>query len=215
MRSGRAAARVPFGRPNGGARLTIVLVLVIGLVCYGDAYAQQPSGDVSAIERQTLTEFFAATGGERWKNHDGWGTTTPICNWYGVFCDFVDGDASRPFQRFELKQTPLTYRASENEVGATAELVVRIGDIRWRERATMYGAKPGDRAYTLSTDEQGRQFILFGDGARGARLPTGVNNVRAAYRKGLGVDGNVKAGALTQLMSRPLGLKSFRNPLAA
>jgi predicted phage baseplate assembly protein len=126
-----------------------------------------------------------------------------------------NGNASQPFQRFELKQTPLTYRASENEVGATAELVVRIGDIRWRERATMYGAKPGDRAYTLSTDEQGRQFILFGDGARGARLPTGVNNVRAAYRKGLGVDGNVKAGALTQLMSRPLGLKSVSNPLAA
>ena len=97
MRSGRAAARVPLGRPYGGARLTIVLVLVIGLVCYGDAYAQQPSGDVSAIERQTLIEFFAATGGERWKNHDGWGTTTPVCNWYGVFCDFVDGVASRPF----------------------------------------------------------------------------------------------------------------------
>ena len=77
--------------------MTIVLVLVIGLVCNGDAYVQQPSGDVSPIERQTLTEFFAATGGERWTNHDGWGTTTPVCNWYGVFCDFADGDASRPF----------------------------------------------------------------------------------------------------------------------
>jgi hypothetical protein len=35
---------------------------------------QQPSGEVSPIERQTLIEFFAATGGTRWINHKGWGT---------------------------------------------------------------------------------------------------------------------------------------------
>ena len=51
----------------------------------------------------------------------------------------------------------------------------------------------------VTTDEQGRDFVMFGDGMRGARLPSGVNNVRAAYRKGLGTDGNVGAGKLTQL----------------
>jgi hypothetical protein len=122
MRKGRAAARVPFGRPNGGARLTIVLVLVIGLVSNGDAYAQQPSGDVSAIERQTLTEFFAATGGERWTNHDGWGTTTPVCNWYGVFCDFADGDASRPF----VAGLSLALNNLEGEVPASLGHLARL-----------------------------------------------------------------------------------------
>jgi len=78
-------------------RLKIVLALVAGLVCYGHSHAQQSSGNVSAAERQTLTEFFAATGGARWTNHDGWGTSTPVCNWYGVFCDFVDGDPDRQF----------------------------------------------------------------------------------------------------------------------
>ena len=34
-------------------------------------------------------------------------------------------------------------------------------------------------------------------------------------RKGLGIDGNVIAGSLTQLMTRPLGLKSVSNPLMA
>jgi predicted phage baseplate assembly protein len=56
---------------------------------------------------------------------------------------------------------------------------------------------------------------VFGDGTRGARLPSGVNNVRATYRKGLGKDGNVAAEKLTQLITRPLGLKSVSNPLAA
>ena len=58
-------------------------------------------------------------------------------------------------------------------------------------------------------------FVVFGDGRSGARLPSGTNNVRATYRKGLGVDGNVVAGSLTQLMTRPLGLKSVSNPLPA
>ncbi len=39
--------------------------------------------------------------------------------------------------------------------------------------------------------------------------------MRASYRKGLGSEGLVAAGELTQLMSRPLGLKAASNPLAA
>ena len=61
------------------------------------ANVQQPSLNVSPAERQVLMEFFAATGGERWTKRDGWGTSTPVCDWYGVFCDFVDGDQNRPF----------------------------------------------------------------------------------------------------------------------
>lgn len=128
---------------------------------------------------------------------------------------FGSGNASQAFQRFELKQLPLTYRAADNKIGAAAELTVRVGDIAWHERPTMYGAPQTDRAYTLSTDEQGRQYVVFSDGTRGARLPSGMNNVRAAYRKGLGVGGNVAAEKLTQLMSRPLGLKSVSNPARA
>jgi len=125
------------------------------------------------------------------------------------------GDAGRAFQRFELRQLPLTYRAAANEIGAASELTVRVGDIAWSERSAMYAAGLTEHAFTVATDERGRDFVVFGDGFRGARLPSGVNNVRATYRKGLGVDGNVASEKLTQLMSRPLGLKSVSNPLAA
>jgi hypothetical protein len=125
------------------------------------------------------------------------------------------GNAGQSFQRFELRQLPLTYRAAANEIGAAAELTVRVGDVAWTERPTLFGAAATDHAYTLETDEQGRMFVAFGDGARGARLLSGVNNIRANYRKGLGIDGNVAADSLTQLMTRPLGLKSVSNPRAA
>jgi hypothetical protein len=125
------------------------------------------------------------------------------------------GNGGAAFQRFELKQLPLTYRAAATETGARSELTVRVGDVAWAERPTLFGAPPTERAYTLDVDEQGRNFIVFGDGTRGARLPSGVNNVRATYRKGIGKDGNVAAEKLTQLITRPLGLKSVSNPLAA
>lgn len=126
-----------------------------------------------------------------------------------------NGDASQPFQRFELKQLPLTHRSAKNELGAAAELSVRVGDVAFRERTSLFGADPNERAYTLEQDERGRNFVVFGDGLRGVRLPTGNNNVRASYRKGLGSAGNVRADSLTQLMSRPLGLKGASNPLPA
>lgn len=125
------------------------------------------------------------------------------------------GDASKSFQRFELKRLPLTYRSATNETGADSELSVRIGDVEWSERSTLFGAEANDRAYTVQTDEQSRLWVVFGDGVHGARLPSGQNNVRVSYRQGLGRDGNVAAGALTQLMTRPLGLKGVSNPAPA
>jgi hypothetical protein len=125
------------------------------------------------------------------------------------------GDASQGFQRFELKRTPLTYRSAANDTGAASELTVRVGDIEWTEKPSLFGSASTERAYALSTDEQGKTWIVFGDGQSGARLPSGVNNVRARYRQGLGQGGNVGPDKLTQLMSRPLGLKGVTNPLAA
>jgi predicted phage baseplate assembly protein len=114
-----------------------------------------------------------------------------------------------------LKQLPLTFRAAPTELGAKSELTVRVDDIAWKEHDTLFGTAPHDRVFTVMTDEQGRTFVQFGDGARGARLPSGVNNVRAQYRKGLGVAGNVAAESLTQLTVRPLGVKGVSNPRRA
>ena len=125
------------------------------------------------------------------------------------------GDASRSFQRFDLKRPPLTYRSATNETGADSELSVRIGEVEWAEKPTLFRAAATERVYALSVDEQGRIFVVFGDGVRGARLPSGVNNVRARYRQGLGQAGNVGRDKLTQLVTRPLGLKSVSNPMAA
>jgi predicted phage baseplate assembly protein len=57
--------------------------------------------------------------------------------------------------------------------------------------------------------------VVFGDGVHGAVPPTGSNNLRATYRKGLGSAGNLRADQLSQALDRPLGLKGVTNPLPA
>jgi predicted phage baseplate assembly protein len=125
------------------------------------------------------------------------------------------GRASAPFQRFTLAHDPLTYLQTGDPSGADSALEVRVNDALWEEVPTLYGAGSRDRAYALRTDEQGKAYVQFGDGEHGARLPSGSNNVRAKYRKGLGAAGNVEPGALAQLLDRPLGVKGVGNPAAA
>jgi hypothetical protein len=127
------------------------------------------------------------------------------------------GDASVSFQRFKLSHAPLTYvyAASEPD-GAASTLSVFVNDIRWKEVATLHGAGRYDHVYVTRRDDDGNTYVQFGDGrTAGPRAPTGTNNIRAVYRKGLGPEGNVDAGKVTLLMSRPLGLEGVDNPLPA
>ncbi len=122
------------------------------------------------------------------------------------------GDASQGYQQFTLRQPPLTYVSAATPSGAASTLEVRVNDVLWHEKPTLFARGPQEHIYVTRTDDDGKTPIEFGDGATGGRLPSGQDNVRATYRKGIGVDGLVKAGQLTSLLTRPLGIKSVINP---
>jgi len=124
------------------------------------------------------------------------------------------GDAQQAWQRFTLKQAPLTF-VTADAGGVASTLEVRVDDVLWRSVESFADAGPRDRVYTATTADDGKVTVQFGDGRNGARLPTGQNNVRARYRKGVGREGMVSAGQLSLLMARPLGVKSAVNPLPA
>jgi hypothetical protein len=125
------------------------------------------------------------------------------------------GDASQSFQRFVLKQPPVTYVTDANPTGALSTLEIRVNDILWREVPDFFGHGPNDRIYITRLSDDGKTTVIFGNGETGARLPTGQENVKAKYRKGIGSKGLVKSHQLTQLMTRPLGVKGVTNPNAA
>ncbi len=124
------------------------------------------------------------------------------------------GDATIPYQRFVLSQMPLTHVSANTATGSVSSLKVHVNDVLWEEVPFLFGHGPTDRIYVTQRDDEGRTTIRFGDGLTGARLPTGQNNVRAEYRKGTGLSGLVDAGQISQLLSRPLGLKDVANPAA-
>ncbi len=122
------------------------------------------------------------------------------------------GDATKTYQSFTLRQPPLTYVSAETPRGSESTLKVYVNDVLWREVPFLYGRGPNDRVYVTRSDDEGRTIIRFGDGINGARLPTGQNNMRTEYRRGTGLGGLVRRGQLSQLLSRPLGLKEVINP---
>ena len=124
------------------------------------------------------------------------------------------GDAGQANQKFVLKQVPLTYVSAATAGGVKSTLEIRVDNILWDEVPTLYGCDPGEHVYATYMDDDGKITVQFGDGINGARLTSGQHNVRAKYRKGIGLGGLVKARQLDQLMTRPLGLKAAINPLA-
>ncbi len=122
------------------------------------------------------------------------------------------GDASLRFQQFVLKQKPLTYVLPPDGSSLSSSLEVWVNDIRWTEAPTFFGRGPRDRIYVVRLADDGVATVQFGDGRRGARLPTGRENVRAVYRHGIGMGGLVAAGQISLLITQPLGVKGVSNP---
>jgi len=123
------------------------------------------------------------------------------------------GDGGKALQSFVLKQPPLTFVSASNPSGADSTLKVFVNDVQWREADSLAGLSTTDRKFNTKTDDEGKTTVIFGNGREGARLPSGNENIKAEYRNGIGKPGNVNAGQISLLMSRPLGVKEVINPL--
>ncbi len=125
------------------------------------------------------------------------------------------GDAAQRFQQFVLRQPPLTYIPANEPDGIESTLRVYVNGVEWHESPALTAMGPTDRAFLTQTNDDGTTTVIFGDGQMGSRVPTGLENIQATYRSGIGKAGNVRAGQINQLLSRPLGVKGVNNPLEA
>ncbi|KUO19554.1 putative baseplate assembly protein [Streptomyces dysideae] len=125
------------------------------------------------------------------------------------------GDSDRTNQTFALWQSPLTWLADDNPLGATPVLEIRVDGVLWHEVDSLAGRGPSERVYITGSTADGRTTVTFGDGVHGARLPSGHENIRARYRFGTGKAANVAADRVTQPLTRPLGVTRVTNPRPA
>ncbi len=108
-------------------------------------------------------------------------------------------------QSFVLANAPLLAD------GATGQstLTVTVDGVRCDEVQRIDADTPA-RSYVTGLDPRGHTTITFA-----GPLPAGNGNIVASYRAGDGSLGNLRAGQLTQLLSRPLGVTGVNNPLPA
>ncbi|MFJ9929871.1 putative baseplate assembly protein [Streptomyces misionensis] len=125
------------------------------------------------------------------------------------------GDSDRVNQTLALWQSPLTWLAADNPLGASPVLEIRVDGVLWHEVDSLAGRGPTERVYITGTNSDGRTTVTFGDGVHGARLPGGHENVRARYRFGTGKAADVPAERITQPLTRPLGVTAVTNPRPA
>jgi hypothetical protein len=97
-----------------------------------------------------------------------------------------NGSGAVSMQAFALKQPPLTYVSASTVDGVQSTLSVRVNGVEWHEVRNLAFVDGDERNFVTATDDGGKTTVTFGDGVHGARLPTGVENVTAVYRNGIG-----------------------------
>ncbi|OYY91551.1 MAG: hypothetical protein B7Y45_03060 [Sphingomonas sp. 28-66-16] len=131
----------------------------------------------------------------------------------------IGGSSGEPNQQFVIDQAPLIADTLTVEVDEGGDWV------RWDRRENFLYSEDAAghlllsaadaRDYTLHFDERGAAHIGFGDGAFGLIPPRGTTNIRARFRLGGGIVGNVGAGAINRAKTAIPLLVAVTNPQAA
>ena len=122
------------------------------------------------------------------------------------------GNAALAGQSFTLAKGPLTYLPGG--AGPSSTLTVSVNGIAWQEVASFYGQSATATVYVVTRSPDGATTtVTFGDGADGARLPTGTDNVHASYRFGGGAL-SPPAKRLQTILRPQANLASIENPVA-
>jgi predicted phage baseplate assembly protein len=119
------------------------------------------------------------------------------------------GQPANAPQSFTLTSGPLLADPAPTGSGFASSLTVTVDGVGYAQVSRFDGSTP-PRSYLVGTNASGQTTITFP-----APLPPGTGNIVASYRAGAGDQGNVQAGQITQLLSRPASLSSVTNPLPA
>ncbi len=107
-----------------------------------------------------------------------------------------NGDARQSFQTFKIPKSPLTYLLDASATPPEVPpMTVTVDDEPWTWVPSLFNYGPKDKVFITREDESGTSFVQFGDGLTGARLSSGVKNVKAIYRQGVGAWGDKQEGA--------------------
>ncbi len=114
-----------------------------------------------------------------------------------------NGDSRQKFQTFKLPKSPLTYHNLPGETPPEIpELQIYVNNRLWKRVPTLFNHKPDEEIYIVREDANGDSWVQFGDGKTGKQLPSGIKNIVAKYRTGIGAYGQLKPETKVQASGR-------------
>jgi hypothetical protein len=126
------------------------------------------------------------------------------------------GDSRQAFQTFKVPKGPLTYHLSPSTTPPEVpELEIYVDGRKWERVPYFYGHSGDEQIYIVREDANGDSYVQFGNGETGARLPSGLKNVVARYRTGVGARGPLKPGSKARPVSRQAQVEKLQMPLPA
>ena len=135
--------------------------------------------------------------------------------------DILGISTGLPNQRFPLSYSKLILRSLSAQSQARQDIVLlnELGAIiqPWSLQESLAFSREEQLDYTIEIDENDQAVVVFGDGVFGAIPPVGAI-IKAEYRVGGGLGGNVPEKSLTTIVDAPVlaltGAK-VNNPTAA
>lgn len=126
------------------------------------------------------------------------------------------GDASKTNQEFTLQVEGVSFTDDATmSSGVAAAIEVEVEGRVWQQVSSLKDSASSDHHYAIRMTEQAYVKIMFGDGEKGRRLPSGKNNIRVRYRVGSGIVGNLAVGELNKAVNPHPLLKEVFQPIAA
>lgn len=126
-----------------------------------------------------------------------------------------------PNQRFPLAHSGLILRSlgSGQAINRDILLLVELGGTvePWTLQESLAFSREGQQDFVIEIDEDDRATVVFGDGEFGA-IPANGSEIRATYRVGGGLQGNVPANSIQTIVDAPqlvLVGAQVTNPTAA
>jgi predicted phage baseplate assembly protein len=119
------------------------------------------------------------------------------------------GQPAQAPQSFTLNSGPLLADPAPTASGYRSSLTVTVDGVGYTQVDRVDNTTPA-QSFVVGTNASGQTTVVFP-----APLPAGTGNVSASYRAGNGSQGNLSAGQVKQLLSRPASLSSVTNPLPA
>lgn len=198
-------ARLLDYRPRDGLAATVTLLFTNtsaspAVVPAGTRVSTESSGTRAAVVYfETNTEVTVPAGGS---------ATALATEGATVALEQLGTSSGTLDQDFALFNSPV--------VEGSVRVVVAEGTpVEWTYYSHLLDASSNDKVFSLYTDEHGVTHVLFGDGANG-RVPAAGSIIRATYRVGGGVRGNVGIGQLTRTVTAlPTGVTVTNQAAAA